>query len=212
MLARLFLCIVVAVAICPSLLAQSVTPDNDNNGNAPKASVDRDKDNTAAANKRDAENAKTRIDIDGFVAEHLPELTNLLDRLKQQGNGHYQRAARDLERSISRIENLKKRDSKLYEVELELWKTRSRLQFAAAEFAVKPPENEDSATWRIQSLLKKKAVLELQRLRVLRVRAAEQIAELDEQITKREADLKDDEAIKNLAEQYKRRYRTTRKK
>ncbi|GAB5403450.1 MAG: hypothetical protein Aurels2KO_16810 [Aureliella sp.] len=211
MFTKVFPSLVIVALLGPTLHAQNNAPEN----NAPRSSSqtpsDRSQTKSAPTSNRNHDNAKPTIDVDEFVAKHLPELTKLLERLKKQGKGQYQRAARDLERSIARIENLKTRDEQLHSVELDLWKTRSRLQFAAAEIAIKQPENDDTATKRIQKLLKKKTELELDRLRILRERAVKQIAELDSQITEREKDLKDEDTIKKLAEQYKRRYRAKRK-
>lgn len=201
MLNKITLCMVAAILASPTLHAQVENVDK-RDGRRSDAMVDAD----ATKNK------KTTVNVDAFVAEHLPELTKLLDYLKKQGKEQYQRAARDLERSIGRIENLQKRDEKLYAVELELWKTRSRLQFAAAEMAVRPHKDEDVTTQRLRKLLKKKTELELDRLRILRAKAAEQLAELDKQIAQREHDLEDEKLVEDLAEQYKRRYRAANKK
>lgn len=154
--------------------------------------------------------ADNKLDVDAFVAKQLPELSKLLKHLKEQRPSQYQRVSRDLERSIQRLENLRDRDEKLYEVDLQLWKTRSQLQIIAAQFSVSPPKDEKDdqvVTIVIRKLLDRKMKLEIKRLQMLRAKAVQQLADYDEQIAARQKEQADEKQQEAKVEQYKRRSR-----
>jgi hypothetical protein len=75
-----------------------------------------------------------------FVHEHHPELAELLDQLKPMSSEQYRAALRDLDRDVRRIENVRKGSSARHDVELNLWKSRSRIRLLAARLTVSSDE------------------------------------------------------------------------
>lgn len=148
------------------------------------------------------------VDVDAFVAKQLPDLSKVLTHLKEQRKDQYQKVSRDLERSIQRLENLRDRDKKLYEVELQLWKTQSQLQIIAARYSVRPPKDEKDEqviTIVIRKLLDRVSDLEIQRLKILRANAVQQLAKYDREIAAYEKELTDEQTREDKMRVFKRR-------
>ena len=71
-----------------------------------------------------------------FVKEHHPELVKLLQHLKKNRRGEFNEAMLDLDRSEQRISLFKDRNPQRYQIELNLWKTRSRIRMLVAQLSV----------------------------------------------------------------------------
>lgn len=71
-----------------------------------------------------------------FVKEHHPELVKLLQHLKKNRRGEFHEAMLDLDRSEQRISLFKDRNPQRYQIELNLWKTRSRIRMLVAQLSV----------------------------------------------------------------------------
>jgi hypothetical protein len=67
-----------------------------------------------------------------FVKHHHAELAELLIHLKENAPKEYERAVRDLFRTSERLAQVQERDSLAYDLELKIWKARSRAQLLAA--------------------------------------------------------------------------------
>ncbi|RMF43638.1 MAG: hypothetical protein D6753_04620 [Planctomycetota bacterium] len=120
-----------------------------------------------------------------FVRRHQPRLAKLIDYLKERDPRQYERAMREVLRTQARLENIQKRDPQLHAIELELWKVRSEQQLVAAEAAAAQPSKRDKLESALLKLLEREAELEVDRLNVLRARAARQLEELDQQLQSR---------------------------
>jgi hypothetical protein len=80
--------------------------------------------------------------VNAFVAEHHPELGELLKHLKGIKNQkQYERAIRDLYAVSEKLAGLQKSDSGRYELELKAWKVKSRIQLLSARLTM--GDNED---------------------------------------------------------------------
>jgi hypothetical protein len=95
-----------------------------------------------AVAKKDAKEspitAETEAAANAFIAEHHPELAELLQRLKGMKNQRpYQRAIRELSAVSERLANLQKNDPARYEVALKGWKVKSRIQLLSARLTMK---------------------------------------------------------------------------
>jgi hypothetical protein len=76
--------------------------------------------------------------VNAFVAEHHPDLGELLRHLKGLKNQRpYERAVRELSAASDRLANLQKNDSARYELELKAWKVKSRIQLLSARLTMK---------------------------------------------------------------------------
>jgi hypothetical protein len=79
-----------------------------------------------------------------FVAQHHPELAALLHRLKPMNPAAYEQAIGELFRISETLADLRQRDARRYELGLEAWKAKSRVELLTAELASGPsPELED---------------------------------------------------------------------
>ncbi len=72
-----------------------------------------------------------------LVEKHLPELDAMLDRLRSDNRKQYDIAIRDLSRWTKRLESAKKRDAKLYDIEVELLKAESEVNLLTAKLKVR---------------------------------------------------------------------------
>lgn len=73
----------------------------------------------------------------GLVKAHLPELNDVLDRLRADQPRQYDRAIRDLAKSVRKLELAKNRDELLYEIELELLKAQNQVNLLTAKLKVR---------------------------------------------------------------------------
>ena len=68
-----------------------------------------------------------------FMQEHHPELVSLIKSLKSMRQKEYETAIREISRIKRRLENLSKREPDLYGLELEAWKTKSKIDLMIAK-------------------------------------------------------------------------------
>lgn len=142
--------------------------------------------NTEAAAAKDSALSAEQKALD-FIEEHQPKLRKLMEILKSKQPASYQQALKELGRSQQRLESLGKRDPELYEIELDLWLVRSRLRLLAAEMSVAKVTDQTDRTDELTKLIEQEAKRDLQRMQLLRERAAQQVIKLDEEIAKRNA-------------------------
>jgi hypothetical protein len=67
-----------------------------------------------------------------FVRIHHPELVNLLEQLKSKDRRQYEVVVRDLFRTSERLAAMQQNDLPRYEIALQAWKLKSRIQVLAA--------------------------------------------------------------------------------
>ncbi len=67
-----------------------------------------------------------------FVKSHHPELIALLDQLKAKDRRQYDVVVRDLFRTNERLATMQANDLPRYEIALQAWKLKSRIQVLAA--------------------------------------------------------------------------------
>ena len=92
----------------------------------------------ADSKKQDVEKVskKRQEELAAFVKEHHPELVQLLQHLKKNRKPEFQAAMVDLDRAEKRITLHKDRNPERYLIELNLWKSRSRIRMLMAQLAV----------------------------------------------------------------------------
>lgn len=120
-----------------------------------------------------------------FAKLHHPELAALLGRLRESGGHTYDNAVRDLFRESERLAKLKGRDPERYAIELEIWKTGSRIQLAAARLAM---EDSPSLKAELHALLEAKLAIRRQLLQLDRDKTAVRLQKLDAELAALKAD------------------------
>jgi hypothetical protein len=70
-----------------------------------------------------------------FVAQHHPELGEVLARVKTLNRDQYQQAIRELFLEAEKLAAVKEKDEGLYQLLLEAWKVKSRIEVLAAQIA-----------------------------------------------------------------------------
>jgi hypothetical protein len=119
-----------------------------------------------------------------FVRQHHAELSELLIYLKESAPREYERAVRDLFRASERLAQIQERDSAAYELELNLWKARSRAQLISARLQMADdPQLRDE----LRAALTDEYDLRVRVLKNDRERLADRLRNLDEQIGRLEA-------------------------
>jgi hypothetical protein len=73
-----------------------------------------------------------------FVGQHHPELAALLHRLRPMNPAVYEQAIGELFQISETLADLKQRDSRRFELGLEAWKAKSRVELVTAELASGP--------------------------------------------------------------------------
>jgi hypothetical protein len=76
-----------------------------------------------------------------FIAEHHPELAEVLSRLKSLSREQYEQAIRQLSQERDKLANVKLNDEKLHGLMLEAWKVNSRIEVLAARIANLPEKD-----------------------------------------------------------------------
>ena len=80
-----------------------------------------------------------------LVEEHLPDLMPLLKQLKSDKSKQYEKAIWDLSRSARKLSLTRKRDARLFDIELELLKAETNANLIAARLKVRDkPEDRDN--------------------------------------------------------------------
>tara|TARA_R110002049_G_scaffold2750_10_gene22420 strand:+ start:54637 stop:55407 length:771 start_codon:yes stop_codon:yes gene_type:complete len=75
--------------------------------------------------------------VQQMVRAHLPEIDQMLRRLRESSPDAYQRAVRDLAKSVRKLELAKKRDEALFEIEVQLLKARSNVNLLTAKLKLR---------------------------------------------------------------------------
>ena len=108
-----------------------------------------------------------------LVNAHLPQLAPLLKQLKINQTRQYERAIADLTRSAKKLNNAKKRDERLFQVELELLKADAEANFIAARLKVRDkPQDRDKLQHAVARLHAAKQIKMEYEVEVLRKRLA----------------------------------------
>jgi len=111
-----------------------------------------------------------------FVRDHHPELVDLLKSLKASHSDQYQSALRQLFQTSERLAKIYETDPQRYQLELKLWKIKSRIQLLAAKASMsRDPELESQ----LKAALAEQAQVQLQELQMDRDRLAARLKKLD---------------------------------
>ncbi len=114
-----------------------------------------------------------------FVREHHSELVDLLNHLKETKPAEYQKAIRELFQTSERLAQLREQDPQRYDLELEAWKVKSRIQLLAARSTM---SGDKSLEEQLHSALSEQADIRLRQMKLERGRVAERLHKLDKNI------------------------------
>ena len=137
-------------------------------------------------NSAEAISEETESSILEFAKREEPGLFELLRFLQQKRTASYQQALRETGRTQHTLEVLKEKDPELYEIESQLWRTRSKLSLLAAQLSVK---EDGQLEKQLESLVRDLESQEIARVTLLRDRAAKQLERLDSQLKERTKDI-----------------------
>jgi hypothetical protein len=114
-----------------------------------------------------------------FVRQHHAELVDLLNQLKETKPAEYQSAIRELFQTSERLAQLREQDPQRYELELDAWKTKSRIQLLAARSTM---AGDHSLEDQLRSALNEQADIRLRLMKLERDRVADRLSKLDKGI------------------------------
>jgi hypothetical protein len=132
----------------------------------------------AAANSADV-NAEEETAALKFAKEHHPELAKLLGPMKSARPKEYQKAVREIGRVAERLTRMQTRAPERYAIEVDLWKTESRLRLIAARTAM---VDDDERREQIEKLVTDRNTLKIRLLEFEREEAQGRISQIDKQI------------------------------
>jgi hypothetical protein len=123
--------------------------------------------------------AEQEEEVVRFLRLHHAELAELTAHLQSSSPSDYRKAIRDLWKTRERLMQIKQRDRRRYELELEAWVVQSKIQLLVARLAIK-----DDAAFRdeLRSLLGQRVDLKLRLLVADRERQLERLRKIDEQV------------------------------
>jgi hypothetical protein len=133
----------------------------------------------------DSMSAADEESVLNFAEREQPQLFELLKFLRQKRPSSYQQALRETGRTQQKLENLQQRDPELFQIDSQIWKTRSKLSLIAARLSVKHSSDLED---QLESLVKDLDSQEVARIRLMRDRAAKQLEKWDSQLKDRTAD------------------------
>ncbi len=127
-----------------------------------------------------------------LVETHLPELDDVLKRLRGDRAREYDRAIRDLARSARKLELLKNRDERLYEIELELLKAQHQVNLLMAKLKVRDSQSDRgllrTAARRLQQAQLTRADYDVEQFRQRLEKAKQQLAAAETRLKAKQLD------------------------
>jgi hypothetical protein len=120
-----------------------------------------------------------------FVQRNHPELAELLRYLKNGQPAEYERAIREISRTIERLALISERDSLQYELEVAAWTAQSRVQLLAAKLKM---ESSDELQRELRTALAAQNDAKLALLKHERQKASERLSKIDSDISRIEGD------------------------
>lgn len=117
-----------------------------------------------------------------FAERQEPQLFELLKFLKQKRPVAYEQALRETGRTQQRLENLQQKDAELYQIESQIWRTRSKLSLIVARLSVR---HSDDLENQLELLVHELNTQEIAKIKLMRDRAARQLDKWESQLKDR---------------------------
>ncbi|MBX6311988.1 MAG: hypothetical protein IRY99_03565 [Isosphaeraceae bacterium] len=159
-------------------LADGDPPKGDRSGTPPAAKG-------AKASKVPAFTPEREAAALTFIRRHHPELATLLEQLRPMNQEEYEQAIGELFQVSESLAALKTRDPRRYELALEAWKAKSRVELLAAQLANTPSPALES---RLRAALEAQIQIELRQQRYDREQLEARLKKLNESIERLERD------------------------
>ena len=125
---------------------------------------------TSPATEQPASVASSDRDAWRLARQHLPELLPVLEYLREHEPERYERAMRELGRSVKRLEAQAKRGPVFHDNALRQWQVRGRIDLIRARLKVRPSETDRR---RLQAELRRQKEIEWERLQLDRAALVE---------------------------------------
>ncbi|QEG25042.1 hypothetical protein [Mariniblastus fucicola] len=150
---------------------------------------------------------KRRIEqLYAFMDENHPELKQLLLTLEDKKKWQYKQAMMGLDRAVKKLENIKQRSPKRYEMGLKQWNIESRITMAAAQ--VKLKDNEKNRD-KLKSLVTQLVDFHLERMKSDKEQVISRLKQLEKRIA--DAESNREEAIEKRVKSATRRSKKAKK-
>lgn len=129
-----------------------------------------------------------------FAGLHHPELTGLVEQLKESNPAEYQRAIRDLSRTRERLAQIEQKEPQRYALELSAWKISSRIRLIVARLTM---ARDPALEQELRDALAQQAGIRLDLLMLEQEQLKTRLKKLDAQIEKTRTD-RDEQAKKDF--------------
>ncbi len=140
----------------------------------------------AKSDLKEASDDETEKAVLAFVAEHQPQLAELLNFMKKKKSKDYNEAMRESHKVRDRLLSIKDRDPEMYSVELAIWKNAAEIRLLAASVSVKSNRLGPEERTRLEELIKRENELNIQRLNLEKARIESRLSQLNQQISRRQ--------------------------
>lgn len=120
-----------------------------------------------------------------FVTLHHPDLAELLKHLKQSNPREYQRALRELFHQSENLAQTHEKDPRRYELDLEAWKLKSRIQLLAARLSMAYSKSLEDE---LRTALGEQVDLRLRQQELMRDRLSTKLQEVEAEIARIKTD------------------------
>ncbi|UUO07444.1 hypothetical protein M4951_03825 [Blastopirellula sp. J2-11] len=122
-----------------------------------------------------------------LVRKHHPELASLLRSLKRLKPRQYESAIRELSRVSEKLHQIEQRQPERYELELAVWKSKSRIQLLTAQLQMSPDDEE--LRDRLRQVISQQIVSQRQLLEFEKDRVSQRIEFLNAQLERMDGDV-----------------------
>jgi len=116
-----------------------------------------------------------------FAARHHPELAALISPLKASNPKEYARAIRELFRTSERLESVRGRDERRYELDLEAWKLNSQVRLFAARLVM---SSDPELKQQLREAIQRKAEHRVRMLQFEKETLQNRLAQIDRDLEK----------------------------
>ncbi|GIW79798.1 MAG: hypothetical protein KatS3mg105_1605 [Gemmatales bacterium] len=122
-----------------------------------------------------------------FVKKHLPELLPFLDLLKQNNFAQYQKQISEIFRVSEMLADIA-HEKRVYELELEIWKTENRSHLLVARMATSPEEERKLFEKQLLELAKKLVALDVEVLELKEEQLEDELNTVRDQLSRMRQD------------------------
>lgn len=128
--------------------------------------------------------AKRKEKVLAFVREHHPELEQMLSKLEESKQRQYRAAMQGLNKEVSQLEAIKKKNPQRYNLGVQQWSIESRIKVALAQIKLNDTkENRDA----LRALIARQVNFQIERTKIDRETTKKRLATLAKRIAEMES-------------------------